>query len=74
MELPIEDCDYFIRVVNLPSGIYALLLLNDDGTYSLYFDSKRDRLTWIDDYTHELWHMVRDDIYSDKTIREVENL
>lgn len=73
MTLPIEDADYFIRFMQMPRGIYAFLMLNDDGTYSMYLDPRRDKEHQLDDYTHELWHILRDDIYDSRAVAEAED-
>lgn len=72
MTLPIENCDYFVRVMDLPPGIYAMLLSNGDGTYSLYLDPRRDPITQLDDYEHELWHILNDDLFNDHPIWVIE--
>ena len=73
MLLPIEDADYFIHVVDFPVPAAAMLRENpEDGTYSVYLNAKRDAVQHIDDYEHELWHMIHDDLSSDKDITEVE--
>ena len=71
--LPIENADYFLRYMELPSKIYALVMENEDGTFTMILDPRRSREQQIDDYEHELWHIIRDDLYSCKPIEEVEN-
>ena len=68
MEMPIEGADYFIRYMELPPKIYAFVHPNEDGTYVIILDPRRDRLTQIDDYIHELWHIIRDDFYNGEPI------
>ena len=72
MELPLEGSDYYIYVVKLPKGIFAMVLPNDDGTFSMYLDSRRTWEQWLNDYEHELWHLIRDDLYNGKPIWVVE--
>lgn len=72
--LPLENCDYFVRFMNLPPKIYACVLLNPDNTYTMILDPRRDSESQLDDYTHELWHIIRDDFYNGKPIEEIENL
>ena len=74
MTLPIENCDYFLRMIDLPDGIFAMLVSNGDGTTSLYLDPRRSWEQQLDDYEHELWHIVRDDLYTDKPIQVVEGI
>ena len=72
MDFPEERIDYFIRSTKLPDGILAMIIPNDDSTYSMYFDSRRTREQWLDDWTHEIWHLIRDDFYNGQPILIVE--
>ena len=74
MEMPIEGADYFIRYMELPPKIYAFVHPNEDGTYVIILDPRRDRLTQIDDYIHELWHIIRSDFYNGEPLQKVEGL
>ena len=47
---------------------------NDDGTYTMYLDPRRDFEQMLDDYEHELWHIIRDDFYNGQPIQKVEGL
>lgn len=73
MSFPIEGADYYIYMMELPPHIYAYVRLNSDATYSVYLDPRRDWLSQIDDWEHELWHILRDDLYSDRVIWEIES-
>lgn len=64
MSYPIENCDYFIRFMDMPPGIYAFIVLNPDGTYSMYLDPSRSFDQLLDDWAHELMHIIRDDLYN----------
>ena len=72
MELPLEGCDYYIYVMELPKGIYAMILPNDDSTFSMYLDPRRSWEQWLDDWEHELWHLIRNDFYNGQPIWVVE--
>lgn len=72
MGLPIEGADYFIYLMELPPKIYAYVRLNSDGTYSVYLDPRRTREQQIEDYIHELWHIIRDDLHSSRSINVIE--
>ena len=72
MESPFRGCDYFIYIVKLPPGILAMVIPNDDSTFSLYLDSRRSREQWIDDWEHEIWHILRNDFYNNEPICVVE--
>ena len=64
MGLPIENCDYFVRYMKLPPKIWAFIMPNDDGTFSIYLDPRRSREQQIEDYIHELKHILDDDFYN----------
>lgn len=72
MDLPIENCDYFIYYLNLPPRIYAFVMDNGDGTYSIFLDPRRSRDQQIESYIHELWHIIHGDIYNGVPIYIVE--
>lgn len=72
MSYPLEDADYYIRVIKLPEGIKAMIIPNDDGTFSMYLDSRRTWEQWLDDWEHEIWHILRNDFYNGQPIWVVE--
>ena len=72
MELPVENADYFIYYLNLPPKIYAFVMDNGDGTYSIFLDPRRSRDQQIESYIHELWHIIRGDLGNDLPIWIVE--
>lgn len=72
MEFPEEGINYYIYVTELPQGIHAMLLPNDDATFSLYLDSRRSREQWLDDWTHEMKHIIFDDFYNNDSIQIIE--
>ena len=72
MEMPIEECDYWIRYMELPPKIYAFVHPNDDGTYLIFLDPRRSRDQQIEDYTHELMHILSGDFYNGRPIQIVE--
>ena len=37
---------------------------NNDGTFSIYLDPRRSREQQIEDYLHELNHILNDDFYN----------
>ena len=74
MSYPLENADYFIALMPLPPKIYAFVRSNGDGTYTIYLDPNRSREQQIEDYIHELWHILRDDFYNGEPIQKVENL
>lgn len=72
MTLPIEECDYWIRYMKLPPKIYAFVHPNSDGTYIIFLDPRRSRDQQIEDYIHELMHILNGDFYNGLPIQIVE--
>jgi len=73
LTLPLEDRDYFIRVLPFGVPIPAFIRLNPgDDTYTLYLNSEYDFEHWLDSYEHELWHIIRGDLYGDRDISDIE--
>lgn len=72
MSIPMEGIDYYVYFIDLPPKIYACVVPNNDGTYTMYLDPRRDPITRIDDYEHELWHIIRDDFNNGDPIWVVE--
>ena len=74
MVYPIEGADYFIRYETLPPKIYAFVCENSDGTFTIVLDPRRSREQQIEDYSHEIWHIIHDDFYNGLPIERVEDL
>ena len=70
----IEGADYFVRVVDLPPKVKALVAENPDGTYSLFLNAKNSADQNYLSFLHELRHMEEDDFHNGKTIQQVEGL
>ena len=58
--------------MKMPPKILACICENEDGTYTMFLDQRRDFLSQIDDYEHELWHIIRDDMHSSRSIYVIE--
>lgn len=56
----------------MPKGIYACVVTNPDGTYSVYLDPRRSFDQLIADLDHELNHIIREDFYNGTPIWVVE--
>lgn len=72
MSFPIEGADYWIRFKILPPKIFAFVYENSDGTYLIFLDPRRDFDHHIDDWEHEIWHIIRNDFHNGLPITEVE--
>lgn len=72
----IEGADYFVRVIDFPKGVnrVGFVLLNSDGTYSVYLNARASSYAQKKAMRHEYRHMANDDMFGDKDIRKIENL
>ena len=72
----IEGADYFVRVIDFPKGINraGFVLLNSDGTYSVYLNARASAYAQKKAMRHEYRHMADDDMYGDKDIRSIEKV
>lgn len=64
--------DIFVRLYSLPRGINGLTILDSDGNYNVYINSRLPRHKCIEVYEHELRHIEADDFYNSRSIREAE--
>ena len=69
----IEGTDYFIRYRIMLPGINAFVMPNNDGTFSVYLDPRRDFYHRQKDLQHELDHIRNDDFYNGLPITAVED-
>ena len=72
----IEGADYFVRVIDFPQGVnrVGFVLLNSDGTYSVYLNARALAYAQKKAMRHEYRHMANDDLYGDKDITTIENV
>ena len=69
-----ENADYFVRVVDFPVGVQSngMVLLNDDGTYSVYINARASASAQKKAMRHEKSHIAKDDMHGDKDIKDCE--
>lgn len=72
----IENVDYFVRVIDFPKGVNRIgfVLLNEDGTYSVYINARASEAQKRKAMWHEINHMARDDMHGSKDIRTIEKM
>lgn len=71
----IEGADFFVRLVDFPvgSGCNGMVILNEDGTYSVYINSRASEWQKRKAMRHEIDHMANDDLYGDSDITMIEH-
>ena len=69
----IEGVDYFVRVVDFPvCSCGGLVTPNEDGTFSVYINSRLSHEQNKKSMRHELRHMEHDDFYRTAPIEQIE--
>lgn len=71
--LPLPD-DCAVRLIDLEPGVDGLIAVDEDGFVNIYINARLSRDGQLRALRHELRHFHRDDLYSDRDIREVERL
>lgn len=68
----IQDADYFAEFENMPTAMASFVRHNPDGTYTIMLNARMDHETLCRAYQHELMHIQRGDIDSDRPAGEIE--
>lgn len=66
--------DIFVRLRDMPGKIKGLTILDNEGDYNIYINSRLSFESQCEAYHHELAHIERDDLYNALPIDKVENL
>ena len=75
MTEPIEGIDYFVRIVPFPvHGCFGAVMSNLDGTYNIYINANASAEMKYAALQHEIEHIRRGDLFSDKKIDEIERI
>jgi len=68
-----NDGTVFVRLVDFPTCTCGgMVMLNDDGTYSVYLNSRLSNDQIRRAYEHEKRHILRDDLYRDVDVSVLE--
>ena len=71
--MPIEGSDYFIYLVDFPDcRVGGMVTPNDDGTFSVYLNTRLSRCQQLTSAAHECRHIAHDDFYRDAAIEDIE--
>lgn len=73
MNIPIEGFDYYLYYMDFPTcTIGGAVMPNDDGTYSIFLNTRLSREAQARALLHELRHIAENDFYNRKDIRQIE--
>lgn len=62
----------YVRRVPMPPGAKGFIAPDEDGNFSIYINDALSGDALDDAFLHEILHAVREDCYSEKTVREIE--
>lgn len=68
----LPECDYWVHEVSLPYEVSGAVTPNDDGTFSVYINSRLSTDKQLKALRHEVDHIENDDFYNGKPIEAVE--
>lgn len=69
----IENVDYFVKLVDFPvCTCGGIIMLNDDGTYTILINSRLSHAQNLDSLRHELNHIKNGDFFRDVPIEQIE--
>lgn len=64
--------DYHVYLIDMPVTVPALVSYDCDGYPSVFINSRMSHEMQLKARLHELKHIFGDDIYSDRTIQDIE--
>ena len=69
----LENADYFVKLVDFPvCSCGGVVLLNEDGTYTILINSRLSHEQNADSLIHELNHIKNGDFYRSANITQIE--
>lgn len=66
------ECDYAVYLVELPYKVHGMIVCDEDGFASIYLNARDSYSMQRRALRHELLHLLRNDAYSNRSIRQVE--
>ena len=66
--------DIFVRLKDLPYGMNAVTILDEDGDYNVYVNARLSYDGQLQAQRHKMVHIQRDDFYNSLSIEEAENI
>lgn len=52
-----------VHIINMDTAVHEQIVLNDDGSFSIFLNARLNRETQIVAYNHALHHILNDDFY-----------
>ena len=71
----IDGVDYFVYIVPFPVwNTGGMVMPNDDGTFSIYINSRLSADRQREALIHELKHIADGDFYNERPIEQIERI
>ena len=67
-----DEEGYTVRVIDLPVTVHGMIAVDETGHANIYINARLSIAMQREALKHELKHYANGDIYSSKSIREVE--
>lgn len=68
----LTDGDFIVRVVNLPGDVHGALRVDSENFGNIYINDALCPEARRRAFDHEIRHLLREDLFSDAPIEEVE--
>ncbi len=62
-----------VRLINLPTTVPGITVLDTDGNYNVYINSRLSYEMQVLTYLHETAHIENDDFSSQESVAEIED-
>lgn len=66
--------NYCIRLVELPTAVKGVTVMDKDGFYNIYINSNLLYEEQKKAIAHEMAHIARGDFFNDGTLEEIESM
>lgn len=66
------NSDIYVRLKDLPYTIRGLTVSDQEGNYNIYINTRLSYEMQQYTYTHELKHIIKNHLYSNKSISDIE--
>lgn len=70
----IENADYFVRTVDMPTGIHGSVSPNDDGTFSVFINARDSIERQRQALDHEVKKHIEGNDFAKLDVQEIEDL
>ena len=70
----LANADYFVYYEDFPPTVRGVVTPNDDGTFSIFLNSRLSDSQKLLTYLHEVRHIENDDFYNGKPLQIIEGV